>query len=502
MPELDDITLLQQYAQGRSDAAFATLVERHVNLVYSTALRRVGSPQAAEEVTQAVFIILAKKATSLGPQTVVSGWLYHTAQLTAANFLRGEIRRQHREQEAHMQSILSEPPPTDEDWKQIAPLLEDAMTRLGARDRDAIVLRYFENKNLREVGAAIGTSEDAAKVRVSRALEKLRKFFARNGVKSTTSIISGAITDHSVQVAPLGLAKSISAVAIAKEAAAAASGSTMALVKGALKVMAWTKAKMMAVTGLGILLVTGTTVMAGKKIVTLSTTVAWLDDPRSWEINSRTLEKLPAGAFILRPTRFPLSGGSVSTEKRMLERNYTLGDLIETAYGFDFTRTVFTTEMPGDHFDMLATIPNGKQRLQEELKERFHLTAHRETRQMDALLLNVKNPSPPNFKPHVGQDNNSSWMGTDHTATIVNQSPGGFFGEIERHMGKPVLDRTGLTDKYDIRLDWYPRAGETEKEAYRRALLEQLGLELVPGSETVEVLVVEKVNGSNLVPQK
>src|SRR6185503_18921981 len=110
MPESEDIALPRQYSEEHSETAFATLVERYVNLVYSTALRRAGSAPAAEEITQAVFILLAKKADSLGGKIVLSGWLYHTAQLTAANFLRGEIRPQQREQKAHMQSILNEPP--------------------------------------------------------------------------------------------------------------------------------------------------------------------------------------------------------------------------------------------------------------------------------------------------------------------------------------------------------------------------------------------------------
>src|ERR1035438_4337503 len=210
MPEMDDITLLREYTETGSEAAFAALVERHVNLVYSTALRSVGNTHAAEEITQAVFIILAKKARNLSNQTILSGWLYHTARLTAANFLRGEIRRQRREQEAYMQSLLNEPEP--EIWPQIAPLLDDAMGRLGEKDRNAIVLRFFENKNLREVGLALGASEDAAKMRVNRALEKLRKFFTKRGVTSTTAILAGTISANSVQAAPLALAKAVTAI--------------------------------------------------------------------------------------------------------------------------------------------------------------------------------------------------------------------------------------------------------------------------------------------------
>src|ERR1039457_5261185 len=151
MPESDDIVLLKEYAESGSETAFTALVERHVNLVYSAALRSVGNAHAAQEIAQAVFIILALKAKSLDDRTILSGWLYQTARLTAANYLRGEIRRQHCEQEAYMQSILNEPEP--EAWRQIAPLLDDAMGRLGEKDRNAILLRVFENKKLREVGA-------------------------------------------------------------------------------------------------------------------------------------------------------------------------------------------------------------------------------------------------------------------------------------------------------------------------------------------------------------
>jgi len=266
MPEMDDITLLREYTETGSEAAFAALVERYINLVYSAALRSVGNAHAAEEITQAVFIILAKKARSLSNRAVLSGWLYQTTRLTAANFLRGEIRRQQREQEAYMQSLLNEPVP--EVWPQIAPLLDAAMGRLGEQDRNAIVLRFFENKNSREVGLALGASEDAAKMRVNRALEKLRKFFTKRGVSSTTAILAGAISANSVQAVPVALAKSVTAVAVAK--GATASTSTLTLIKGTLKLMAWAKAKTAIVIGTAAILATGTTAVVVKEIATPS----------------------------------------------------------------------------------------------------------------------------------------------------------------------------------------------------------------------------------------
>jgi len=169
MPAAPDVDLLDQFARTGSEAAFGELVRRHVGLVHSVALRHTNQPHQAEEITQAVFIMLARKAAAMGRQTVLSGWLYPAARLTAANFRRAEYRRRHREQEAFMQSTLEENPP-DEAWSGLAPLLDEAMARLGATDRDAVVLRYFEGKSFQEIGIAFGASENAAKLAVVRGI--------------------------------------------------------------------------------------------------------------------------------------------------------------------------------------------------------------------------------------------------------------------------------------------------------------------------------------------
>lgn len=244
MQPADDSVLLRQYADDHSDEAFATLVTRYVNLVYSIAVRQVGNPHHAEEITQAVFIILAKKALRLRHERALSSWLFNTTRLTAINFVRSEARRHRREQEAYMQTILDE---SGEDlWQRMAPLLDDAVAALNEQDRRAIVLRFYEGRNLREVGDALCASEEAAKKRVMRGLEKLQKYFLKRGVNSTTAIIAGAISANSVHAAPVTLAKPVTAIALAKGAGATAA--TLALARGTLTVTSWVKATLLVGT--------------------------------------------------------------------------------------------------------------------------------------------------------------------------------------------------------------------------------------------------------------
>jgi RNA polymerase sigma factor (sigma-70 family) len=256
MQELDDIGLLREYVERDSEEAFVALVGRHINKVYSVALRHTGNPHQAEEITQAVFVILARKSRQLSRGVILYSWLYKTARLAAAAFIRGEVRRNRREQEACMANLneTSEP----EVWPQIAPLLDAALAALNETDRRALVLRFFYGKTMKEIGADLGANEDATKKRVDRALDKLQNYFSRRGVRSTTTMLAGTISAYSVQTAPVALAKSVTAVALAK--GATASISTLTLIKGALKIMAWTKAKTAVVAGVAAIVGIGTTV--------------------------------------------------------------------------------------------------------------------------------------------------------------------------------------------------------------------------------------------------
>ena len=250
---IDDMDLVRRYARCKSEEAFATLVSRHVNLVYSVALRHVRDPHLAEEVTQTVFIILARKAASLSASTVLSGWLYRTARYTAANILTLRHRRQDREQQAYMLSQLNE---TEADsWRDIEPLLETAMGQLGEKDQNALVLRFFEDRSFRDISSALGTTEAGAKMRVNRALEKLRALFTKRGLTLSATAIAGAISAHSVQAAPIGLATSVTVAAVK---GGAVTSSTLTLIETTLKLMAWTKLKTGIVVGAIALIAAGT----------------------------------------------------------------------------------------------------------------------------------------------------------------------------------------------------------------------------------------------------
>ncbi|HEY4416406.1 MAG TPA: sigma-70 family RNA polymerase sigma factor [Verrucomicrobiae bacterium] len=212
----NDLDLLKQFAHAHSQDAFAEIVRRHVNLVYSAALRQVRAPQLAEEVAQSVFTDLARSVEKFnrttGTPPVLTAWLYAVTRRTAIDVIRKESRRQLREQiAAEMQTMNA----TANDWRHIEPLLDDALAALDETDRTAILLRYFENKDLREVGEQLNLSDDAAQKRVSRAVEKMRGFFSKRNVTIGASGLVILISANAVQSAPAGLALTIANTSLA-----------------------------------------------------------------------------------------------------------------------------------------------------------------------------------------------------------------------------------------------------------------------------------------------
>jgi RNA polymerase sigma factor (sigma-70 family) len=231
--------LLRAYAQEHSESAFEELVNRYVALVYSAAIRRVsGDRQLAEDVTQEVFTDLARKAAALPPTVMLGGWLHRHSGYVASTAMRGEQRRRDRERKAVEMNALNDP--SEADWRQFAPVLDEAMDEMDAADRDALVLRYFERCELRTVGVALGVSDDTAQKRVSRALEKLRALLKHRGATLSAAALGTALASEAVTAAPAGLAATISAVALAGTTLATAATATAAKAIATTKAIAMT----------------------------------------------------------------------------------------------------------------------------------------------------------------------------------------------------------------------------------------------------------------------
>ena len=225
---LNDSELLHHYTADHSEDAFAALVQRYLNLVYFAALRRTnGDAPLAQDVTQQVFAALAGHATALRHHTVLTGWLYVTTRHAAANAMRAELRRLRREQEAQAMQETSPSPDQSADWNHLRPQLDHALDALNERDRMAVLLRFFENRPFAEIGATLRVSEDTARVRVARALDKLRAVLVRRGITSTAAALGVILANQSAIAVPPGLAASVTGFVLTNPLAASA-GSTAA----------------------------------------------------------------------------------------------------------------------------------------------------------------------------------------------------------------------------------------------------------------------------------
>lgn len=271
---IDDPELLRRYAETGSEEAFAELVRRRIGLVYSVALRHTRDTHRAEDVTQAVFAALARKAGELSRRPVLLGWLYRSAQFAASDAVRVAVRRQTRGQEAHtMQQIASETP--DPEWEKLRPVLDEALNEMDERDRDAVLLRYFDNQPFAAIGARLRLSENAARMRVDRALEKLHAALSRRGVTSTAAALGAALAVPAGATVPAGLATSVAGAAMAGAAGAVTAGGTAA---GWLTFMGMTKLQLVITGALAVAGATGY-VVQGETNAALRQEIAALQAP-------------------------------------------------------------------------------------------------------------------------------------------------------------------------------------------------------------------------------
>src|SRR5579862_2186782 len=196
---MDDWRLLREYREKGSEAAFSRLVEEHMKMVYWTCRRDLTDQELAEDAAQVVFVLLARKASSFNPRASVSGWLFNASRYVARDFNKREARRRRREEAAIMQQPASH---EDSEWRALEPWLNDGLSHLSAGDREAVLLRYFNGLSTPELAGALGTTEANARKRLSRAIERLRGHFIKQGIVVTSAVLSALLAEHSAKAVP------------------------------------------------------------------------------------------------------------------------------------------------------------------------------------------------------------------------------------------------------------------------------------------------------------
>ena len=501
---MDDIELLQEFASHHSEEAFRTVVERHIDFVYAVARRQLSDTHAAEEVTQAVFIDLARKAAVIPPKTILSGWLFRAARFAAAKTQRSEHRRQRREWEATQMEPTFHENKTESPWEQMEPALNEALAELSEQDRSAVLLRFFEKKALKEVGERLGLNEGAAKKRVARAVEKLRLIFQRRGIATSSAVLLAALSAQTAQAAPVGLAASIATTAVLKGTALTAS--TVTLGKGILNLMAISKLNATIAATAALLLVGGTTTYVAvhynrPQPQPAAAVAESADDALALEIidtmNSRSLDAAPPLVFLRVHDGPDDQAGAVSSKGKFMGKAQSIRSLLATAY--DTTpsrlRTAGQVPLPDLRVDYLVSLPSGqREALQQAIREKLGLIAHRESREEDVYVLTARPGEFTGLQPSVRRAGGSSSRNADGQLTFNNCTLDSLARNIELLLPRPIVNETGLRDRFDIFLTYgQPGENRPDPEVLKKALAEQLGLELKPDKRDMEILLVQNV---------
>ena len=261
---MDDGQLIREYVRDRSESAFEQLVGRHLGMVYATALRDTGDAEAAEDVSQAVFLVLSQKGPRLKSAGSLAGWLFRTTRFAAVNVRQLEKRRaRHERQAAEMRPEMTQQQ-IEQTWEKVGPELNAALGKLGSKEREAVILRYLEERSVKEVAEALGVSEAAAKMRIGRGLEKLRGLLGGESRLASVAALTTILETKGIVAVPAGLAGSITSAVL--NGAAGATGKAWIIAKGAMNMMMWTRLKVAALVAATVLFLGGLSIVFSQAI--------------------------------------------------------------------------------------------------------------------------------------------------------------------------------------------------------------------------------------------
>lgn len=479
--------LIAEYDACRSDEAFGALVRQHINLVFATALRQVGDAGAAEEIAQNVFVTLAQASGKLRSHPTIAGWLHQTTLNKSRAWLRSELRRRHREQAAFDQQLTAAE--GDSVWSPLVPLLDEALLKLREPDRLAVIMHFMEGQTFEEVGTALGLGEDTARKRVNRCLHELTHFFQRRGFAVPALTAATPLFALASHTAPAGLAPTVITAGLAA-AHSAASASTLTLVKGALKIMAWTKTQTIVAATVAVLLATSATVIEVKKAMTPSV------DESYWALTTRNLDRAPA-VLIIRPARYSDNGAvcrnfNSDAINQIISHNSNIAGLMEFAYSYySPPDPILPDGVPTNNYDLMLTLRrHSLEALQKAIRQKFGLVAHRETMETNALCLTVTDPKL--LALHASKSGSKRMFKNGKKFVFYSNSPISLEAQyLELFFYQRVVLQPGLSGSYDITYQWH--SADTMQQEISNELA-RAGLQLVPTNMPIEVLVVEKAN--------
>jgi uncharacterized protein (TIGR03435 family) len=485
----NDAELVSKSLTGNRDA-FGQIVARYQSLLCSLAYSATGSLSQSEDLAQETFVAAWKQLHNLREPEKLCAWLCRISR----NLTYDALRQQGREPshcaeslEEISESHSPEPLPVEQAISnEEQAILWRSLERIPEIYREPLVLFYRERQSIESVAKDLDLSEDAVKQRLSRGRKLLQEqvlAFVEGALEKTAP--GKAFTLGVVAALPLLAASTgVTTAGVTASQGSVGTKGASALTKILLMIKS-TKVAVAVAVAMAAAVVTPIVVRQ----------ISSADDPRYWEADSAALDKIPP-VFILRPTQFARHGGSTRNGDKIMSKDIRVNELLEYAYRFSPPRMVLPSKLPQEHFDLLLTLPDRPmETLQQAIQDKFGLTAHRETREADVLILKVRNANAPGLQIHTGGD--SSLSGQANELTVRNMTIAEWSRNLDWRFAKAVVDQTGLNDRYDIHLQWPPRPGESDRDAFQRAMLEQLGLELAPGREPIEMLVVEK---TKLVP--